>query len=310
MIYILSEKIDLVTDIVIEWIHSKKYKFKRFNDDDFIVNFNKFLNKKISKIWLRRGTFNLIPNLIYSNFYNRNNIINYITREVREYSVYLEYILKKRLENNYIGSFTKEISTNNKLINLEVAKEVGFKTPTTIITSSKEELLAFYKEHQKIISKDLRAPVHIRTRHKNIVSTGVKLITSKMLQNLEDYFVPIFAQKYIEKKYEIRIFIFSKKLYAMAIFSQKDDKTKIDYRDYNNQKPNRCVPVLLPKHIEKKVWSFMKKVDMNTGSIDLIVTPKNEYYFLEINPMGQFHWLSANCNYYIEKDIADFLTDE
>jgi hypothetical protein len=49
---------------------------------------------------------------------------------------------------------------------------------------------------------------------------------------------------------------------------------------------------------------------MNTGSIDLILTPNGEYFFLEINPMGQYDWLSKNCNYYIEKDIAEMLINK
>jgi hypothetical protein len=41
--------------------------------------------------------------------------------------------------------------------------------------------------------------------------------------------------------------------------------------------------------------------------VDLIYTPDGEYVFLEVNPMGQFHWLSENCNYYLEEFIANQL---
>lgn len=307
MIYIISEKKDLVTDLVIEWVTTKRKKFKRFNNDEFIKDHN-LLNSNVRKLWLRRGTFNVIPNKIFCDFFNRNHILNYLNSEVREYSIYLEYALKKKLGDNYVGSFIKEVSSNNKLINQDIAKSVGFKTPVTIITSSKKDLIEFYNTHKSIITKDLRAPVNINTRHKTLISTGVKLVNNQMLIKLKDYFAPIFVQKYIDKKYEIRIFVFSKKMYAMAIFSQRDTKTKIDYRNYNTTKQNRCVPINLPKNIQDKIWAFMTKTQMDTGSIDLIVTPKNEFYFLEINPMGQFHWLSANCNYYVEKDIANFLT--
>ena len=29
-----------------------------------------------------------------------------------------------------------------------------------------------------------------------------------------------------------------------------------------------------------------------------------EFVFLEVNPVGQFGWVSKNCNYYLEKKIA------
>jgi hypothetical protein len=54
----------------------------------------------------------------------------------------------------------------------------------------------------------------------------------------------------------------------MAIFSQNDKKTKIDFRNYNAIKPNRTVPFKLPIRIEEKIVKFMKLVDMNWGSID------------------------------------------
>lgn len=61
------------------------------------------------------------------------------------------------------------------------------------------------------------------------------------------------------------------------------------------------------KFFEKKIQKFMNKIGLKTGSIDVILTPENEFYFLEINPTGQFGWVSQNCNFYLEKEIAKFL---
>jgi len=46
---------------------------------------------------------------------------------------------------------------------------------------------------------------------------------------------------------------------------------------------------------------------LNSGSIDILVTPNNEYVFLEVNPVGQFGMVSQPCNYYLEKRIAERL---
>lgn len=90
----------------------------------------------------------------------------------------------------------------------------------------------------------------------------------------------------------------------MAIFSQLDEKTKYDYRNYNEEKPNRNVPIRLPEHISKKIVNFINNSNLDTGSIDLIYTHEKEFVFLEVNPVGQFGWVSKNCNYYLEKKIA------
>jgi D-alanine-D-alanine ligase-like ATP-grasp enzyme len=94
----------------------------------------------------------------------------------------------------------------------------------------------------------------------------------------------------------------------MAIFSQNDPKTQIDFRNYNNENPNRNIPFKLPKKIEKKLKKIIKIKQLDSCSIDLIVTPENEFVFLEINPQGQFEWISYYCNYHIEKKIANHIS--
>ncbi len=51
----------------------------------------------------------------------------------------------------------------------------------------------------------------------------------------------------------------------------------------------------------------MDKLDLNCGSIDMIVNTKNEFIFLEVNPVGQFGMVSEPCNYFLEKKVAEFL---
>jgi D-alanine-D-alanine ligase-like ATP-grasp enzyme len=58
---------------------------------------------------------------------------------------------------------------------------------------------------------------------------------------------------------------------------------------------------MLPKIFEKKLHKLMQLLKINCGSIDILVTPNDEFYFLEVNPIGQFQWLSKNCNYFIEQ---------
>src|SRR5688500_5360277 len=90
----------------------------------------------------------------------------------------------------------------------------------------------------------------------------------------------------------------------MAIFSQSDEQTKTDFRKYNEKKPNRYVPFKLPDEIDQKIKLLFKKIDLNTGSVDLIVDKDDNYFFLEINPVGQFGMVSDPCNYFLEKNVA------
>ena len=118
---------------------------------------------------------------------------------------------------------------------------------------------------------------------------------------------PSLFQELVEKEYELRVFYINRTFYSMAIFSQLDKQTSIDFRNYNRQKPNRTVPYQLPLHIEKKLLQLIDHFEFTTGSIDIIKSISGEYIFLENNPVGQFGMTSSPCNYRLEKIVAKHL---
>lgn len=48
----------------------------------------------------------------------------------------------------------------------------------------------------------------------------------------------------------------------------------------------------------------MNNLKLKNGSIDIIRGVDNNYYFLEVNPVGQFGMVSNPCNYNIEEKFA------
>ena len=52
---------------------------------------------------------------------------------------------------------------------------------------------------------------------------------------------------------------------------------------------------------------MMNKLELISGSIDLIKSQNGKYYFLEVNPNGQYDWVSQYGGYYLDKKIAYFL---
>lgn len=93
----------------------------------------------------------------------------------------------------------------------------------------------------------------------------------------------------------------------MAIFSQEDQQTEVDFRNYNFEKPNRTVPFLLPIDLQEKLIQLMKNLHLKSGSIDMVLTEEGDYVFLEVNPVGQFGMVSSPCNYELSKLIAETL---
>jgi ATP-GRASP peptide maturase of grasp-with-spasm system len=195
----------------------------------------------------------------------------------------------------------------NKLKILYKAQNIGFLIPETYICSTKIELEAILQQHASLITKSIGDIFPIQNR-KNSVTFLTKEITKDVVSNLPATFFPSLFQKKVEKEYEIRTFYFFGKCYSMAIFSQRDATTAVDFRNYNLKTPNRTVPYSLSFQIEKKIVKLMKQLNLNTGSIDLIKSNIG-YYFLEVNPVGQFGMVEYPCNYPLAKLVAQKLIE-
>ncbi|MFL9835539.1 grasp-with-spasm system ATP-grasp peptide maturase [Chryseobacterium terrae] len=292
MILIFSEISDSTTLKVCEFLESLSIShlviFRsdnlQFNDDSIIVGQDQYHLNEIKSVWFRRGKFYL-----NTDFYEEKDLNLYL----RENDLIIEEYVNFRLDNlNKIGS-SQGIHVN-KLIVLEKAKLYNLLVPKFYLLKN------FCMHDRKYISKGVNGNTYFDfDQHRFILP--VQEIEGEHQSGLSFY------QEYIDKKYELRIFYLHGKIWTMAIFSQNDEQTKTDFRNYNSKKPNRTVPYSLPKNIEESIDKLMRDLLLNTGSIDMIVTPENKYVFLEVNPVGQFGMVSLPCNYNLEKHVVDHL---
>ena len=63
----------------------------------------------------------------------------------------------------------------------------------------------------------------------------------------------------------------------------------------------------LPAAIEKQCIQITQSLNLVYGAIDMIVTPDDEYVFLEINPGGQWEWLAVETDLPFAETMADVL---
>ncbi|HMU05851.1 MAG TPA: hypothetical protein PJ990_19590, partial [Saprospiraceae bacterium] len=133
------------------------------------------------------------------------------------------------------------------------------------------------------------------------------LISEEKLNETPDSFYPSLFQEYIDKKFEIRSFFIGEKFFHCAMFTQNDDVTKVDFRRFSQDSFTRRIVYNMPKETEDKLRKLVKHYQLSSGSIDSIYTKAGEIYFLEINPVGQFGFISYFCNFYLEVEFADFL---
>ncbi len=319
MILLFSDPKDGSTGVIIEWLSKSDEtlliltpKVNNFIDIATIsgekiilnINDNEYNITDIKAIYYRRSS------KIISNVYLKK-ITTIKNSRIKSLSDYIEgnFNTTNELLNFYLKDKktfgTEGIGRINKILALQIAKKVGLKTPETIITSSKKVLMEFYLKNNPIIIKSIDIGYRYEdNKYWHVSYTNI--ISPKEIKNIPAEFPLSLFQKKIEKYFEIRCFYFHDNFYSTAIFSQNNPKTNVDYRRYDFEFPNRQVPYILPDNIIYKLKLLFKLLRLNTGSIDIIFTGL-DYYFLEINPVGQFENVSLFGNWYIERNIADYL---
>jgi len=300
MILIFSDNNDRTTIEVIRWLAALKKDFILVNDDEFFdikvdkkrffmqSQKNSFFLDDIQSVWYRRG------GIFFNRYQYSNNSINIYMNETQHWLE--DYILKTLESKKHINKQSN--SHVNKLLVLEYAQNIGLNVPEYFLAENTDEVIP-----GKTITKAITGNASLDNISENKDGMLYTSIIDK--KEKESFFISFFQEK-IEKDFEIRTFYLNGECYSMAIFSQNDDQTKTDFRKYNNEKPNRNIRYTLPKEIEDRVQKLMQMLDLNCGSLDFIKSG-NLYYFLEVNPVGQFANVAYHCNYPLFKKIADYL---
>lgn len=323
MILINSDNLDFSTAEVIKWLVHAGKKVTRINGpdilfrgdmiskieqltiNDFVIEINgkKIKYSEIEQYWYRRGMFNMEIKLKKDKSAIRAKTADYLVSEKKAILGFIEILLASKA--SICDFFRADV---NKLVVLREAHRVGLKIPGTIITQDAEVMKKFRRKNAgavitKVIDKNI------------VLNTGqywmpmyTAAITDTHVKKLGKSFFPGIFQQQVKKKYELRIFYLCGEMYSMAIFSQTNRKTRTDFRRYDMKKPNRQVPFNLPPEIAGKLTRLMQRLNLNTGSIDMMVDEQDDYYFLEVNPVGQFGMTSYPCNYQLEKKIAAILS--
>jgi len=325
MILILTKSLlEINSDIVMDWLDHYKAEYAVITGDEFLASTTmkfyltntteelKIITEKnkelllhtIKAVWFRRrmeeASFQFYENLDL-DLEGKQGLLGHLKIEFLRFYSLLPVYLKKAYWLSH-----PDKSSLNKLEILLMAKEFGLTIPETLVTnfidSTDTESL---KPTETYITKPLTETANITdaTRRYSMLT---KVVDQTILVKNSLIF-PSLIQKCIEKEFEIRTFYLSGKCYSMAIFSQENENTKTDYRNYDTENENRCVPYKLPKSIERKIIKLMHALKLDAGSIDFIKNMADEFVFLEINPVGQFDWVGLHCNYPIEKEIATHL---
>lgn len=322
MILIFTERADINSRIVLSYLNDHQEPFEVFLEDDAIeleyaigpntFDYRIYKNHRfvcdsnaVKSIWYRRTDIQVYRFGTGEFSQETLNTYSYEHLKTRSEQIRRCFHAKKCLGKFGHGNY-------NKIEFLEVCTSLGIEVPKTLITRSKQQLLEFWKNcREEIITKSLAFPFecinYTDSGEMDSYRMGYTVSVGKPeLEVLPDFFDLSMFQEKLDKLFEIRCIYLNGKVYSQAIFSQSREQAALDYRLGYDSGIRMC-NYTLPEIIEKQVLELMAALDLNFGSLDLVVTKDKRYVFLEVNPNGQYGAVSQTTNSHVDYEVAKFL---
>jgi hypothetical protein len=193
----------------------------------------------------------------------------------------------------------------NKFYQQHIAHKTGFKIPRTIISNDPASVYSFCGENRSLLLKTIGSTT-IDQDGNHFIYSQIFSAEELRQQAKSIGLCPVFAQQYVDKRYEYRVMVIGDAVLSCRIHSQASERTKIDWRHYDFDRV-RHEQAELPTAVQKQLLEFMGRIQLSYGAVDLIETLEGEFVFLEVNPSGQWHWLTVLAGLPIPQAVAQML---
>lgn len=308
-VLIISGKYDFSTDLVCRILQERKIPFIRINreelidykltldplkpelvisylDKTYIINSNHLLS-----VWYRQPVF--LRNTPSKRLSPKQQLIrSQWMAFLRGLSLFSEAKWMNWPQATYLAE--------SKPYQLYLARNVGFDVPKTRIGN---DLYAIKKSgiSSPIILKSLDTVLLFENNDSLFTYSTICDYESWREEEVAD--APILTQELINNKTDIRVTVVGDDIYAVRILENGEGiqgdwrlkpKNTLQFQDYEQQ-----------KEVTSKCKNLTKRLGLNFAAIDLLQT-ENKIYFLEVNPTGEWGWLS-NDQRRIDLSIANWL---
>lgn len=185
----------------------------------------------------------------------------------------------------------------NKIVQLFLAQKIGFNMPNSLISNCVGDVSEFI-DKQRCVVKPIATG---KIPNQGIIQTN---LVNALADLSEIRVTPSYFQQYIGKTDgEFRVTIVGQDIHAARI----DSSDNVDWRRRGAK--NIYSSVVIPDELQQKCFQLMKELNIQFGAFDFIAH-KGEFYFLEVNPNGEWLWLETTLGIPISNSLIDLLRGE
>lgn len=257
---------------------------------------------QITSVWYRKPEPANLEHLALTDA-----TLDYVEAEFNEILMGIYAVLHDRL---WINDPFETRLAQRKLLQLKIAREVGFRIPKTLVSNDETRVLSFARENGWDLALKSLGALNVTNYQGERAAQQFGIFTRRI--NQEELMavkstisnLPTQYQSYIKKKFELRITCVGNQIFGCKIDSQSSEKNKEDMRfDLQSAKHE----VFDCGDIADKLLSYLNYFNLNFGCFDIAVDENDEYVFFECNPNGQWLWVEHQTGLKISETIADLL---
>jgi glutathione synthase/RimK-type ligase-like ATP-grasp enzyme len=182
----------------------------------------------------------------------------------------------------------------HKVVQLRTAKKLGVEVPATLVTTDPAAARSFVESATgPVVRKAFRNLEH--------ACAHTHVVTPENLEVIDTVrFAPVIFQEYVPVEIDLRVTMVDGEAFAAAIKS--DPEFHADYRP--GLATASVTAYELPDHVADQLRSLCNTLGLRYGAIDLRLTPEGRFVFLEVNPGGEFLFVSDRTEQPVPEAIA------
>lgn len=240
---------------------------------------------RFDAVWLRRSS----PPVVSPEVVHRDDLA-FAYSEASTFLQSFQAVLDPR--TTVINRREARMRADNKLLQLQIAREVGLRIPATLVGNDPGKIKQFIADHKAGVVYKPHSGKNWTEEGKSFAIYTTKVTLADLPSNDLLRAVPGIYQANVPKACEVRSTFFGSAHLSASIVAAEHKAGIDDWRILSSQHQKSAWSAhVLPKGIAARVKRLMDRLGIVFGSTDFIVTPEGEYVFLEINEQGQFLWL-------------------
>lgn len=191
---------------------------------------------------------------------------------------------------------------------LQIARELGLAVAPTLVTNDPAAVRRFALRHPGgLLTKMLSSFAIQEGGEEKVVFTS--LVGPGDLADLEGLrLCPMTFQARLDHVAALRCTIVGERVLCAGLpASARSERGAVDWRRDHQTLADRFVREELAPDVRARLIALARRLGLQYGVAELLRTPDGRHVFLELNPVGEFHWVERAAGLPIGAALADLL---